>query len=208
MNEMIAKRNELLAQKVIKGLQSRRMNGYYAATKEEALRLALSLIPEGSSVGMGGGMSVAEIGLKDALIKGNYRFIDRDTMDRREAYLKMYDCDFFLAGTNAISDDGILVNIDGNGNRISAIAYGPRKVLFFAGMNKVCPDVESAIQRARNVAAPINAQRFDRTIPCRKLGSCADCKSPDSICCQMLITRFGWEPDRIHVILIGESVGY
>ena len=208
MDPMIRKRNELLAQKVIKGLQSRRMSGYYAENKEEALKLALSLIPEGSTVSMGGGLSVAEIGLKDALIRGDYRFIDRDQMNRRDAYRLTFDADYFLAGANAISDDGVIVNIDGNGNRLSAIAYGPKKVLFIVGMNKVCPDVESAVKRARTVAAPTNVQRFDRNTPCKKLGTCMNCKSPDCLCSQMLITRFGFDPDRIHVLLVGESLGY
>ena len=208
MNENIVKRNELLAEKVIKGLKSRRMNGYYAADKAEALKLALNLIPEGSSVSMGGGVSVEEIGLKEALKEGNYRFIDRETMDRRKAYLAAYDCDFFLAGANAVSDDGVIVNIDGNANRISAIAYGPRKVIFLVGINKICSDVDSAIKRARTVAAPTNAQRFDINTPCKKLGTCLDCKSPDTICCQMLITRFGFDPERFHVIIVGENLGF
>ena len=208
MESYQAKRNELLAAKVIKDLSLRRMHGYYAPSAKDALTLALSLIPEGSSVSMGGGMSIQEIGLKDALIQGNYRFIDRDKMDRREAYLASYDCDFFLSSANGMSNDGVIVNIDGNGNRLSAIAYGPRKVLFIVGMNKLCPDVDSAIKRARTVAAPINAQRFDINTPCKKTGTCLDCKSPDSICSQMLITRFGFDPERFHVILVGEDLGF
>ena len=208
MDPMINKRNELLARKTIKGLASRRMCGYYAKDREEALALALSLIPEGSSVSMGGSMSVREIGLRDALIQGNYRFIDRDSMDRRDAYRLTFDADFFLSGANAITDDGVIVNIDGNGNRLSAIAYGPKKILFIVGMNKVCPDVESAVKRARSVAAPTNVQRFDRNTPCRTLGTCINCKSPDCLCSEMLITRFGFTEGRFHVILVGEPLGY
>ena len=167
MNENIRKRNELLAQKVIKGLQSRNMSGYYAADRQEALKLALDLIPEGSSVTMGGGMSVEEIGLKDVMKNGNYRFIDRDAMeDKRAAMLMGYDADVFLASCNALTEDGMLVNIDGNANRVSAIAQGPKKVVFIVGMNKVCSDLDGAMKRARNVAAPINAQRFGLSTPC------------------------------------------
>ena len=173
MNPNITKRGELLAQKVIEGLASRNMTGYYAADKEAALQLALSLIPEGSTVTMGGGMSVHEIGLPDALKKGNYNFIDRDEMkDKRAAMLAAYDADFFLMSTNAMTEDGILVNIDGNSNRVSALAQGPRKVIIVAGMNKVCDDVDGAMKRARNVAAPINAQRFGLDTPCSKTGAC------------------------------------
>ena len=209
MNENITKRNNLLAQKVIKGLESRNMSGYYAGSREEALSIALSLIPEGCTATMGGGMSVHEIGLVDALKNGNYTFIDRDKMaDKRAAMLAAYDADVFLASANAITNDGIMVNIDGNANRISAIAQGPKKVILIVGMNKVCDDLDGAMKRARNVAAPINAQRFGLSTPCAKTGACMDCKSPDTICCQFLITRFSRHADRIHVILVNDNLGY
>lgn len=209
MNENEVKRNEMVANTVIKGLESRNMSGYYAANKEEALKLALSLIPEGSTVTMGGGMSVHEIGLVKALKEGNYEFIDRDEMeDKRAAMLAAYDADVFLASANALTTDGVLVNIDGNANRVSAIAQGPKKVVFIVGLNKLCGDVDSAMKRARNVAAPINAQRFDLSTPCAKTGACADCKSPDTICCQFLITRYSLHKDRIHVILVNDHLGF
>ena len=209
MDANITKRNELLAQKVIKGLASRNMTGYYAADKEEALKLALSLIPEESTVTMGGGMSVIEIGLVKALKEGNYNFIDRDEAeDRRAAMLMAYNADFYLASSNAITEDGVLVNIDGNANRVSAIAYGPEKVIFIVGMNKVCPDADTAMKRARNVAATINNQRFNGNNPCVRTGACADCKSPDTICCQILITRFSRHEGRISVILVNDELGF
>lgn len=209
MNENITKRNDLLSQKVIKGLESRNMKGFYAKDREEALKIALGLIPEGSSVTMGGSVSSAEIGLVDAVKNGNYEFIDRNTAeDKRKAALAAYDVDFFLSSCNAMTEDGVLVNIDGNANRVSAIAHGPRKVLFIVGMNKVCKDVDSAMKRARNVAAPINAQRFGLSTPCAKTGSCMDCKSPDTICCQFLITRFSRHAGRINVILVNDNLGF
>ena len=210
MDPIITKRNELLAQKVIKGLASRNMTGYYAATKEEALQIALSLIDEGNSVTMGGAMSAIEIGLVDAVKEGPYNFIDRDAWeDKRAAMLAAYDADVFLASVNAMTDDGVLVNIDGNANRVSAIAQGPKKVIFIVGMNKVCgSDVDSAIKRARNVAAPTNAQRFGLSTPCTKTGACANCKSPDTICCQFLITRYSRHARRIHVILVNDNLGF
>lgn len=209
MNENIFTRNEKLAQKVIKGLSSRNMTGYYASSAEEAKKIALDLIPEGSMVTMGGGMSVHEIGLVDALKNGNYNFLDRDQAeDKRAAMLAAYDADFFLSSCNAITEDGVLINIDGNANRVSAICQGPKKVLFIVGMNKVCSDVDGAMKRARNVAAPINAQRFGLDTPCSKTGSCMNCKSPDTICCQFLVTRFSRHADRIHVILVNDTLGF
>ena len=185
------------------------MTGYYAETREEALNIALSLIPEGSTVTMGGGVSVHEIGLVDALKKGNYSFLDRDEYaDKRAAALLAYDADVFLASCNAITQDGVLVNIDGNSNRVSAIAFGPKKLVMIVGMNKVCSDVDGAMKRARNVAATTNAQRFGLSTPCAKTGACFNCKSPDTICCQFLVTRFSRHQDRIHVILVNDTLGF
>ena len=209
MNENIFKRNALLAWKVIKGLESRNMRGYYAENREKAVEFALNLIPEGGTVTMGGATSAHEIGLVDAIRAGNYNFIDRDQCaDKRAAMLAAYDADVFISGINALTEDGQLVNIDGNANRVSAICQGPKKVVFIAGMNKVCSDLDGAMKRARNVAAPINAQRFGLSTPCCKTGACMDCKSPDTICCQFLITRFSRHRDRIHVILVNDTLGF
>ena len=209
MNENIYKRNDLLAKKVIKGLESRNMTGYYAKSAEEALSIALDLIPEGSKVTMGGCMSAAEIGLVDAVKEGNYTFLDRHAYeDPRQALLEGYDTDVFLASANAMTEDGVIVNIDGNANRVSYIAQGPKKVIFIVGMNKICDDVDGAMKRARNVAAPINAQRFGLDTPCGKTGSCMNCKSPDTICCQFLVTRYAKHPGRIHVILVNDNLGF
>lgn len=208
MDGNMKKRNEALAQTVIKGLESRNMSGYFAESKEEALQKALELIPEESSIAMGGCMSAKEIGLVDALKEGNYHFIDRDQLEPREGLLASYDADVFLSSVNAMTSDGVLVNIDGNSNRVSCIAQGPKKVVFIVGINKVCADLDSAMKRARNVAAPINAQRFNLNIPCREAGKCFDCKSPDTICCQFLITRYSRHVGRIHVILVNDELGY
>ncbi len=208
MNENVEKRNVCLAQTVIKGLESRNMSGYYAANKEEAVKKALELIPKGSSIAMGGCMSAHEIGLIKALEEGDYNYLDRSKMEPREGLMAAYNADVFLSSANAMTDDGILVNIDGNSNRVSCIAQGPKKVVFIVGMNKVCQDLDSAMKRARNVAAPANAQRFDIKTPCKEKGKCFDCKSPDTICCQFLITRYSKHAGRIHVILVNETLGY
>ncbi|MBQ0065739.1 MAG: lactate utilization protein [Firmicutes bacterium] len=209
MNPNRMKRNDMLAEQVITGLQSRNMSGYYVQTKEEALQKALELIPEGSKVTKGGSMSVLEIGLADALREGNYDFCDRDnTTDKKAAELFAYSADVFLGSVNAITEDGILVNIDGNSNRVSAYAYGPKKLVLIVGMNKISRDVDSAMKRARNEAATINAQRFGLSTPCSKTGKCFDCKVPDTICCQFLVTRYSKHKDRIHVILVNENLGF
>lgn len=206
------KRNELLAERIIKGLKSRNMEGYYAGTKEEALKKALELIPEGSSIGWGGSMSIKEIGLKDAVCTGNYKVFNRDVCktpeEKREMELATYGCDYFITSANAITEDGVMVNIDGNANRVSAIAYGPKNVVMIVGMNKAVKTVDDAMSRARNEAAPINAQRFGINTPCSKEGMCFDCKSPDTICCQIMITRFSKVPNRIKVILVNEDLGF
>ena len=122
--------------------------------------------------------------------------------------LEGYDADYFLTSANAMTEDGVMVNIVGNSNRVSAIAQGPKHVLVIVGMNKICDDVDGAMKRARNVAAPINAQRFGLSTPCAKTGSCMNCKSPDTICCQFLITRYSRHTDRIHVILVNDTLGF
>ncbi len=211
MNENKIKRNDLLAETIIKNLAKRNMTGYYAHSKAEALQIALSLIPEGSKVGRGGSVSVNEIGLNDALEKGNYQFVNREKLtgeDKRKADLLTYDADVFLASVNAISVDGVLVNIDGNSNRVSALAYGPKKVILIVGMNKVAGDVDAALKRARNEAATTNAQRFGLTTPCTKTGACMNCLSPDTICCQFLFTRYSRHAGRIHVILVNDNLGF
>ncbi|MBQ7534741.1 MAG: lactate utilization protein [Stomatobaculum sp.] len=205
-------RNRKLAGKVIKGLESRNMTAYFAETKEDALKKALEIIPEGSSVSWGGSVSIAEIGLKQAILDGNYKVQNRDTAktpeERRAAEIAAYSADYFLASSNAVTEDGVLVNIDGNSNRVSCIAYGPLHVVMIVGMNKIAKDTDAALYRARNIAAPSNAQRFPIKTPCNVNGACADCKANGTICCQFLITRFSRHPGRIHVILVNEDLGF
>ena len=209
MQEMRTKRNDLLAASIIKGLESRNMTGYYAKSRQDALKIALDLIPQGSSVTNGGSMSIQEIGLVEALSKGNYNYINRETYeDKRAAALMAYDADVYLGSVNAISNDGILVNIDGNSNRVSAYAFGPKKLILVVGMNKVADDLDGAMKRARSEAATMNVQRFGLSTPCTGTGKCFDCKSPDTICCQFLITRYSRHKDRIHVILVDDVLGY
>lgn len=205
-------RNEVLANRVVKNLESRNMEAYFVKTKEEALKKALELIPEGSSISWGGTASAKEIGLLDAVHEGNYEVYDREEAQtpelKNEIAHKALDCDFFIGSTNALAENGVMVNIDGNANRVAAFAFGPKNVLLIVGMNKVVKSEEDAMSRARNEAAPINAQRFGLDTPCSKNGMCYDCKSPDCICCQILITRYSRVAKRTKVILVGENLGF
>lgn len=203
---------ENAANTIIKNLEKRQMEGYYCRTSEDAVKKALELMPAGSSVGWGGSMTLTESGLMDAVKKGDYVIHDRETAktkeDQKEMYAKILNSDFFLMSTNAITMDGQLVNIDGRGNRISFLCYGPEQVVIVAGMNKVEADVDIAMKRVRNVASPKNTVRLNKNTPCAATGKCGDCLSPDCICAQMLVTRFSIVPGRIKVILVGEELGY
>ncbi len=205
-------RNEKIGKKVCDTLNGRGFAAYYCSSKEEALAKALELIPEGSIVTWGGCKSAEEIGLIDAVLNGNYKALDRnsaETPEERTAIMKQaFTCDVFLTGTNAITETGELVNIDGNGNRVAAMTYGPDTVIVIAGMNKLVPNVMDAANRARMTAAPINAQRFDIKTPCKIDGTCHDCNSPDSICSYIVRTRRCKPEGRIKVILVGESLGF
>lgn len=202
-----AKRGAVL----VKNLQSRHFSAFYCEDKAQALEKALSLIPEGATVGWGGAMSAGQIGLIDAVKNGNYQAIDRSscaTPEEREAAER--NCifsDVFISGANGMSLDGQMVNIDGTGNRVAATIYGPKSVLIIAGMNKVEDTLEAAVRRARTVAAPANQQRFLRQTPCTVTGTCADCKSEQCICNQIVITRHCRPAGRIVFILVGEDLG-
>ena len=195
---------EKRAKILVKNLQSRHFDAYYCADKEEALRKALELIPEGASVGWGGAMSAQQIGLLDAMNDGEYNAIDRDKApnpeEREKAMRACLQADYFITGANAMSIDGQLVNIDGVGNRVAAIVYGPKYVVVIAGMNKVTDSLEAAVTRARTVAAPMNKQRFPLQTPCAVTGVCGNCKT-EGICNQLLITRNSKPIGRIKVIL-------
>lgn len=193
---------------LVRNLQKRHFEAYYCETASEALDKALELIPKGASVGWGGAMSAQQIGLIDAVKTPQYRAIDRTTaVDREQAMKDSIFADVFLSGANALSLDGEMVNIDGTGNRVSAIVYGPKSVLIIAGMNKVMDTLDDAITRARTVAAPMNQQRFQLDNPCTHTGTCADCTSQSCICNQILITRHCRPVGRIKFIIVGEDLG-
>ncbi|WP_410072421.1 lactate utilization protein [Anaerostipes sp.] len=205
---------KLRAKTIIKGLEKRNMEGVFCETKEDALSKALSYIEEGSSVTWGGSMSIEEIGLMDAVKNGNYKVIDRSVAknyeEQREIFSKAVLADYYLMSSNAITLDGELINIDGTGNRVACLTYGPKNVIMIVGMNKVVNDVEDGIKRVRNFASPPNTLRLGLKTPCSMTGRCGDCYGDTCICSQIVVTRrqSAAMRGRIKVILVGESLGY
>ncbi len=206
-----ATRNKKLGERVVKALNDRHFDAYYCENAEDAKALVLSLIPEGSSIAWGGSATLSQIGLIDAVKNGSYTLFDRDAVpveERQNMMRQAFFSDFYLASSNAITEDGQLFNIDGTGNRVAAMIYGPKNVILVAGINKVVKSEQDAVARARNYAAPINTQRFDIDTPCKITGSCANCKSKDSICAYMVATRICRPAKKIKVILVGEHLGF
>ena len=202
-----------LGNTMIKNFKKRNMEAFYCETSEEAVKLAMELMKDGGTVGMGGTETVKETGLLDAVKAAEYlTFIDRNVAktpeEKKEIFLKTMQSDYFLTSSNAITVDGELVNIDGNGNRVACLIHGPEHVIVVAGMNKVVDDVDSGIERVGIYAAPPNAARLGTRTPCAALGHCGDCHSEDCMCCQIVITRHSRHKGRIKVILIGEELGF
>ncbi len=212
MEEQQTIQSGALAERVIRNLQKRHYEAYYCHDVQDLRDTVRNLIPEGSSVTWGGSATIRDTGVTTMLKAGNYEVYDRDDVKTPEEkvaiYRKAFECDYYLSGINAISESGIIVNIDGNGNRVAAITWGPKHVILVAGLNKVCPDTESAIRRAREVAAPLNMKRFNLNTPCAKTGLCQDCLSPDSICNYFSILRQCHPAERITVILVDGVLGY
>jgi len=205
-------RNRKLGAKVVRALEERFFEAWYFDEPSEALDKILSLIPSEHVVSWGGSLTLGELGVTERVVREGYKVIDRDkAQDRQERFELMRQallCDTYLTSCNAISEDGQLVNIDGFGNRVAAMTFGPRQVIVIAGMNKVAKTVDDALVRARTIAAPANTQRFpDNKAPCNETGSCANCKSPDSICSFFVTTRMCKPAGRIKVILVGQDLG-
>lgn len=205
-------RNELLAKTIIKNLQRRHIEGFYCPSGEEAVKKVSELIADGSTVTWGGTMTVRDLGIPEYLKgRGTLEIIDRDlaeTLEERQAmYLRAFSADVYLSSANAISEDGVIVNIDGAGNRVAAITWGPKKVIFVIGLNKVTQTVEAALSRARGTASPINSARFDIKTPCKVDGVCHNCNSPECICNYVHFLRNS-PKGRHTVILVGENLGF
>lgn len=203
---------ENLADSLIEKFNLRGIEGYYCDNRVEALSMVKRFLTPGCTISWGGSETLKEIGLLDYLENSDYILYDRNEGKTPEEKTKMYanivTADYFFMSANAITLDGLLVNIDGVGNRVACLSYGPKNVIVIAGMNKVAADVEAAFARVRNFASPANAVRLNRKAPCAQLGRCAGCLSDDCICCQAVVTRKSLIPNRIKVILVGEELGY
>ncbi len=198
---------------MIKNLKRRNIQAWYCPTGEEAAKMVSELIEDGSTVTWGGSRTIRDLEIPDILReRGTLNVLDRDLAEDREEQLRIYrqafSADAYLTSANAISEDGVIVNVDGNGNRIAAISWGPKRVIFVIGLNKVAQTLEAAISRARGTASPINAQRFDIKTPCNIDGTCHDCNSPDSICSYIHLLRNCRNEGRHVVVLVGENLGY
>lgn len=213
-NENKQKSYAKFAEVLIQKMNARGFDAYYCNTKEEAAKRALSMIHKGASVAWGGSETIKECGLMD-MLKANgkdYKLLDRATAvtpeEKDEMYVRHILSDVFLMSSNAITENGELVNIDGNGNRVSCLIKGPTNVIVIAGMNKIASSVDEGIHRAFNRAAPPNAEKLGLNTPCGRFGKCVDCLDEKCMCSQIVITRMSREKGRIKVILVGEELGY
>ena len=202
-----------LGNTMIKNFKKRNIEAFYCEDSASAVTLAMELMKDGGTVGKGGTETIREVGLLDAVKTAEHlTFIDRELAktpeEKKQIYFQTLQCDYFLMSSNAITVDGELINIDGNGNRVACLIYGPEKVIVIAGMNKVVKNVQSGFDRIRTKAAPPNTPRLSKKTPCAVTGICGDCYSPDCVCSQIVITRRSSIPNRIKVILVGEELGF
>ncbi len=200
------------AQTVLKGLERRNMTGEYCPTKADALAAVRRYLQPGRSVAWGGTASLEEIGGLEAIRASGCTVLDRHAAaseeEQEEIYRQILFCDTYFMSANAVTMDGVLVNLDGNANRVAALCFGPKQVVLIVGMNKVAADLDAALSRARNIAGPTNATRLGLNTPCVQVGRCCNCQSEECICCQVVITRRSRRPGRIHVLLVGEDLGF
>lgn len=208
-------------QAVLEGLKKNRMEAYYVERKEDVVPLVKELLPEGATVSVGGSMTLKETGVMDLLRSGVYHFLDRAAEGItpegvRKVYEQTFAADCFLGSANAITEDGVLYNVDGNANRISAMTFGPKSVIVVAGVNKIVPDLEAAIRRVKTICAPANTKRLNCNTYCREKGHCLavdgemtdGCGSPERICCSYSILGPQRTAGRIKVILVNEKLGF
>lgn len=199
--------------RTVDNLEKNNMMAYYVETEGEALKKIGELIPEGSTIGIGGSMTLFEIGAIDFIRKGNYEVFDRyeeglTPADMKDVFRKSFSADAYLTSSNAITEDGELYNVDGNGNRVAAMLYGPDKVIVIVGINKLVKDLEQAILRVEETAAPANNKRLNKTNPCTKVGYCMDCNNAGRICNEYTLIKRQGVKGRIHVIIVNKELGY
>ncbi len=201
-----------MAKTIIENLKKRNMEGYYFENSSECIKAILDSIPSGSVISWGGSETIKETGLMEAVHNGSYELIDRTTAknpeEARQIYARTVLADYYLMSSNAVTIDGELINIDGNGNRVACLIQGPSHVIIVVGMNKIVTDVENGVARVRNMASPANAIRLKKKIPCAATGHCHDCLAPDCFCNQIVITRRSGHEGRIKIYLVAENLGY
>ena len=213
MNENIKWLNLKKIERTIEALEKNNMKSYIAKDKNDLLQIVKDIAKEGELVSVGGSISLFETELIDLLRSGRYEFLDRykeklTPADMKEIYRKSFFCDTYFASANAITEKGEIYNVDGNGNRVAAILYGPEKVILIVGVNKIVSDVEEAIKRNKEISGPANAKRLNTATPCAKVGKCMDCSSNDRICCEYTLIKRQRTSNRIHVIFVNESIGF
>ena len=213
MSENLKKVQDLKIERTIKALKENGINGYKVKNKEELRKLIESLIEKKSTVTVGGSMTLFESGIIDLLRNGEYNFLDRykeglTREDIEKIYREAFYADYYLTSTNALTEKGELYNVDGNGNRVAAMIFGPKKVIVVAGVNKLVKNLDEAILRMREISAPANAIRLNRKTPCAKVGYCCDCKSPEKVCREYTVIKSQGNKERFHVIIVEENLGY
>lgn len=213
ISEIMQKNYEHQAETIIKALEKRNMKGYYCADCAAAVELAKTLTPAGSTVSFGGSMTLSETGIMDMLkSRTDITLLDRsqakDAAETKQIYHDALSSDVYFMSSNAITKDGELINIDGNGNRVAALIYGPEHVVLVVGMNKIVSTVDDGIRRVHDIAASANGVRLGKSTPCAVTGFCHDCLSPECMCSHTVITRRNYTANRIHVILVGDTLGY
>ncbi|RBP43982.1 lactate utilization protein [Garciella nitratireducens] len=213
MDQNLAFINQKRVRKTIENLQKNNMKGYFVQDEKEALEKIKQLLKKGEVVAVGGSMTLFEIGAIELLRNGEYEFLDRyaqglNTEGRHEIFRKSFFADAYLVSSNAITEQGELYNVDGTGNRVAAMLYGPKKVIVVVGMNKLVVDLEEAIKRVKSISSPANNVRLENMNPCIKTGYCSECSSPNRICNEYTLIKRQGIPDRIHVIIVNKELGY
>lgn len=211
MNEYVKEVAQQRMERTAQALRKNQMEAYCVDCAADVLPLLKTLIAPGTCVSMGGSVSLQECGVPAFLRTGDYEFLDREAVTGDavgELYRKAFFADYYLSSANAVTEQGEIFNVDGNGNRVAALAFGPQNVILVVGCNKIVEDLHEAHRRLRHLAAPANTKRLNRNTPCAKAGICADCRSPERICCTYTVQRFSKTPGRIKVILVAEPLGY
>lgn len=213
MNSVALWSNEMKINRTIEALKKNNMNGYYAKNRDEVIELIKDIVKEGSKVAVGGSETLSELGILEHLRSGRYDFLDRykEGLTREEVtniFKQSFLADAYLSSCNAITENGELYNVDGNGNRVAAMLYGPDKVIVICGINKIVKDVDEAIKRNREISAPMNAKRLNKKTPCTKVGYCMNCNSPERICNEYTLIKKQRSSERMYVIFLNENLGY